>query len=714
MFRNRSSHYLLDPSWGRLLTLGLLALLLISTSRAQSATTPTEEQLEFFESRIRPVLVEHCYACHNSADAAEGGLILDHRQGLLAGGDGGPIVTAGDPKRSRLIAVLRHEIEGLEMPEDGPQLADPVIRDFERWVAMGAPDPRQTPPSDEALSEATSWESMVKRRRQWWSFQPIEDPQVPSLEYSTSDNPIDRFIARRLQGFGLEPSPTASDATLIRRLYLTLIGLPPSPDETAEWSRRYAQSNVASKITGELIDHLLGSDHFGERWARHWMDWIRYAESHGSEGDPRIDNAWLYRDYLIRALNSDVPYNQLVREHVAGDLLDPPRVNEELGINESIIGTAHWRMVFHGFAPTDALDEKVRFIDDQINAFSKAVLGLTVSCARCHDHKFDAISQRDYYAMFGILASCRPGRLAIDLPGRQQRNREALLELKPKIREAIADDWLASLSELTKRLPGDGSNDEGQPDKQARAAIHSVVHPWTLLRELDEATFREAWQQLTQAVVEQPAVGRQADSGIVESWDFADPDGAASWNLVGSGLENQPIGPGGFAIAPSGNPIAGWDLSERHLLPPAIRQACRPADVARHRPFDQNRTLAAGPWRWASHGTLCRPRLSSARNGLSRHPIEARVEMGAFRSLLLDRRFGSPGSHHIEGCTATGQSTGAIVVRNLRSPFGQERIRTPTDRPAYLSAGRGSSKRRRSGIGSTAGRHVSDGDPPCH
>ncbi len=146
------------------------------------------------------------------------------------------------------------------------------------------------------------------------------------------------------------------------------------------------------------------------------MDWIRYAESHGSEGDPRIQNAWRYRDYLIRALNADVPYDQLIHEHVAGDLLPEPRKNQELGINESVIGAAHWRMVFHGFAPTDALDEKVRFIDDQINAFSKAFLGLTVSCARCHDHKFDAISQEDYYALFGILGSCRPGRASIDLP----------------------------------------------------------------------------------------------------------------------------------------------------------------------------------------------------------------------------------------------------------------------------------------------------------
>ena len=148
------------------------------------------------------------------------------------------------------------------------------------------------------------------------------------------------------------------------------------------------------------------------------MDWIRYAESHGSEGDPEIFGAWQYRDYLIRALNADVPVDQLIREHVAGDLLSKPRLNTDLGINESAIGPAHWRMVFHGFAPTDALDEKVRFIDDQINSFSKAFLGLTVSCSRCHDHKFDAISQKDYYALFGILGSCRPGRTVIDLPER--------------------------------------------------------------------------------------------------------------------------------------------------------------------------------------------------------------------------------------------------------------------------------------------------------
>ena len=392
------------------------------------------EQLEFFESRIRPVLAEHCYACHNSIDTAEGGLSLDHRAAVLKGGDNGSVVTAGQPGKSRLLATIRHEFDGFEMPDGGAKLGDDIIADFEKWIRLGLPDPRDEAPSAEELSEATSWENILASRKKWWSFEPIADPTPPAIDGIA--NPIDQFIAATWRENDLRPTGPADAQTLVRRLYFNLIGLPPSPEEAGKWVDAIESGNRDEQLE-KLVDQLLASPQFGERWARHWMDWIRYAESHGSEGDPGIENAWLYRDYLIRALNADVPYDQLLSEHVAGDLLDTPRIDESLGINESLIGTAHWRMVFHGFAPTDALDERVRFTDDQIDTFSKAFLGLTVSCARCHDHKFDAISQADYYALFGIFASCRPGRSAIETEEKLNAHRADLAAVKQQIPSAL-------------------------------------------------------------------------------------------------------------------------------------------------------------------------------------------------------------------------------------------------------------------------------------
>ena len=193
------------------------------------------------------------------------------------------------------------------------------------------------------------------------------------------------------------------------------------------------------------VDRLLASARFGERWARHWMDLVRYCESHGSQGDPELPMAWRYRDYLIRAFNGDVPYDQFVREHIAGDLLENPRINRAEGLNESKIGPAHLRMVEFGYIPVDALDDQVKVVDNQIDVFSKTFLGLTVSCARCHDHKFDPISQKDFYALYGVFASSRPGQVIVDDPSRLEVHRERLIELKNEIRIGLADAWSAAV-----------------------------------------------------------------------------------------------------------------------------------------------------------------------------------------------------------------------------------------------------------------------------
>ena len=505
-------------------------------------------KVEFFENRVRPVLAEHCYDCHNSVDTAEGGLAVDYRDGIRAITKRGNVVTPGKPAESLLLRVIRHEIEGVEMPEDGAKLDERVVADIEKWILDGAIDPRDQPPTAGTLAEETAWEAKLASRKKWWSFQPIRNYDIPDIHHAHSPHPVDRFIEQTLRKNELVFSPRADRRTLIRRLSFVLTGLPPKPGEIEAFVH-----DKRDDAYERLVDRLLDSPHFGERWARHWMDWIRYAESHGSEGDPNIDNAWHHRDYLIRAFNADVPYDQLVREHVAGDLLPAPRLNKELGFNESLIATAHWRMVFHGFAPTDALDEKVRFTDDQINSFSKAFLGLTISCARCHDHKFDAISQKDYYALFGILGSCRPGRFAINLPEKLTENKAELQQIKKSIREAVAQDWLEELPSLTNRLLAEDSLFDGA-DKPTRAlyVLHRLKKAAT-----EEAKFEAEWNSL-QADWRKDKEARDSFFRVhaLRRWKSVGDSDFNRWFRYGTGLaEALTFPPGGFAIAPEGETV---------------------------------------------------------------------------------------------------------------------------------------------------------------
>ena len=404
--------------------------------------------IEFFENRIRPVLVERCYACHNSTKSTEASLALDSRDGLLKGGEGGPIIVPKQPARSRLLRILRHEVSGLEMPQDDGKLSDTTIADFKRWIEMGAPDPRDKPPTLQELTQATSWEAIFKKRKTWWSFQPVVKPAVPTVANNDwSTHVVDRFLLSAMAAQGLTPAPPAERRALLRRVTLLLTGLPPTPDEFASF---LADRSPTAFET--VVDRLLSSPHFGERWARHWMDLVRYCESHGSQGDPSLANAYRYRDYLIRAFNDDVPYDQLVREHLAGDLLSKPRWSRDGSFNESAIGPAHFRMVELGFVPVDALEDQVKVVDNQIDVYSKAFLGLTVSCARCHHHKFDPISQDDFYALYGIFVSSRPGQVLIDSPEIRDRHRQELTQLKHQIRAKLATAWLAAAERIPEQL----------------------------------------------------------------------------------------------------------------------------------------------------------------------------------------------------------------------------------------------------------------------
>ena len=345
---------------------------------------------EFFESRVRPVLARNCYSCH-AAEKQFSGLRVDSREALLKGGKRGAALAPGSPADSLLVRAIRHEPGVAAMPMGGKLEAGEVAA-VEEWIRHGAVWPASSRPP----ATADWYERAAKTH---WSFQPVKNPAPPAVRNAAwPRNEIDRFILAALEAKGLAPAPPAGRETLARRASLVLTGLP------------------ATDASGD-IDLLLGSPHFGEHWARHWMDVMRYGETRGYEWNYEIVGAWRYRDYLIRAFNSDVPFDDLVREHVAGDLLARPRINARERLNESIIGTTFFRLGEAGH------DDCIKFreisldvVDNQIDTLGKAFQGLTLSCARCHNHKLDPIPTDDYYGLFGILNSSRSVTHTIDLP----------------------------------------------------------------------------------------------------------------------------------------------------------------------------------------------------------------------------------------------------------------------------------------------------------
>lgn len=395
-----------------------LSLFILATPAVAAAAAATPGQIEFFESNIRPLLAQECYECHSVATKQKGGLVLDSRPGWQAGGDSGDAIKPGDPAGSLLIQTLKHEHEDLKMPKNGAKFDDRTIADFEQWVRDGAADPRDTPPTKEQVAKETDWSAVLERRRQWWAFQPLQPAKLGS---------IDAYLDAELARQQLPKAPAADPHTLQRRTSFVLAGLPPKASDAALPHEAY-------------VDVLLASPAFGEKWARHFLDWVRYAESYGSEGDPAIPYAWRYRDYVIRAFNDDIPWPQMVKESIAGDLLPNPRLKN--GLNESAIGIGQLRMVLHGFSPVDSLDEMVTFTDNQIDTVTKAFQALTVSCARCHNHKFDAISQADFYALYGIFTSTHPAVLDVNAPGTGKTQRAELARLKTQIKQAVAEHWL--------------------------------------------------------------------------------------------------------------------------------------------------------------------------------------------------------------------------------------------------------------------------------
>ncbi|MGE3241348.1 MAG: DUF1553 domain-containing protein, partial [Pirellulales bacterium] len=338
---------------------------------------------EFFESHIRPVLVEHCYECH-SADAKvlQGGLRLDTAEQTRAGGDSGPAVVPQKPGESLLLAALKYE--SLEMPPSG-KLPDGVIQDFERWIAMGAPDPRAEA-KDATASEAAPHANAPKQ--QHWAFKPPQRAAIPAVRNeAAARDEIDRFVLARLDAANLTPSPPAPSRTLLRRLHYDLVGLPPTSAELDEFAADASEAKYEA-----AVDRLLASPRFGERWARHWLDVARYADTKGYlfEEDRNYATAYKYRDWVIESFNSDRPFDRFVVAQLASDQVNDPSCAPASGF--LTLGRRF-------------LNSQEDIINDRIDVVSRGLMGMTVACARCHDHKYDPISAADYYAMYGVFAS---------------------------------------------------------------------------------------------------------------------------------------------------------------------------------------------------------------------------------------------------------------------------------------------------------------------
>ncbi len=361
-----------------------------------AAAAPTAEGNAFFEKKIRPVLVEHCHQCH-AADAknVRGGLLVDSKEALRVGGESGrPGVVPGDPAASSIYAAITHADADERMPPKA-RLPDNVIADVRTWIEMGAPDPREAAVGGVAAGRRVI---DVAEGRQHWAFQRPVATAVPAVEmadWPRSD--IDRFLLAGMEAAGVSPVADADRATLIRRLSFDLTGLPPTPDEVREFVADPSPTAVES-----LVDRLLDSPQFGERWARHWLDVARYAESNGKETNLPYPHAWRYRDYVIASFSDDKPYDLFLREQIAGDLLRAAGPRDQA---EKIVATGFLALGPKGLNDQNPRQFHMDLVDEQIDVVSQAMLGLTLACARCHDHKFDPVSQRDYYALAGIFLS---------------------------------------------------------------------------------------------------------------------------------------------------------------------------------------------------------------------------------------------------------------------------------------------------------------------
>lgn len=523
------------------------------------SSTALADNLQFFETRIRPLLVNHCQECHSVAGKQEGGLVLDSKAGWQAGGDSGPIVVPGKPNESRLIAAVRWKDESLQMPPEtsGGKLTDAQIADLEKWIRDGAFDPRTGP----SAPVRKSWDQLAEERSDWWSLKPVQAVKVPQIDVPPGASDIDRFLRERQLAESVDSAELASPETLIRRATLVLTGLPPTPTEVNDFveATRLSTDGGEAAYTA-LIDTLLGSPHYGERFARHWLDVVRFSETHGNEWNYDVPYAWRYRDYVIRAFRDDLPYNRFVKEQIAGDLLEPrwggggpespsghlPSANgHSPSFNESPIGTAFFRCgeVNH--------DSCVQFsvigydvVDNQLDTLTKAFQASTIACARCHDHKVDAFSARDYHALLATLRSSRSVQRTIDHPEINRPAVDQLREMKTGIRDELVRVWKEEAATLT----ADRFEALATSMKDQAAAIDSPLRPWVG----DALPLAARWQAVAAEVVKTDAERTEFNTANFTTLADFRQGLPAGWSTDGMGLRSGASQSADFVVAHEG------------------------------------------------------------------------------------------------------------------------------------------------------------------
>lgn len=431
--------------------------------RMAFVTEITADQREFFERKVRPVLAENCFECHQAgAKKVGGGLLLDSRAGVMKGGDDGPVVTPGDPEASLLIQAIRHTDPNLTMPPKS-KLSPEDIANLEAWIRMGAPDPRTT--DTVALVKARSvidW----NQAREWWSFRPLHVPPAPPVRDETwPRNDLDRFVLNRLERENLPPSTDAGKGPLLRRATFDLIGLPPSPAEVEAFL-----ADSSPDAFEKVVDRLLASPAYGERWGRHWLDVVRYADTAGDNSDFPIPQMHRYRDWVIQAFNRDLPYDQFIRQQLAGDLMPGDNTPET---HDRLIATGYIANARRFGSRVEDYPQHLT-IEDTIDNVGRSFLGLTLGCARCHDHKFDPIPSSDYYALYGIFQSTRYPWPGIEL---EQKQRDLVPLVAPsRLTEAEAlrktyDDQKRGLEKQVQKLKDSLKEFSGDEKKKVEVRI---------------------------------------------------------------------------------------------------------------------------------------------------------------------------------------------------------------------------------------------------
>ena len=549
----------------RCLQFGWFVLLSVSIQAAD----PTREEIEFFEKGIRPLLVEKCYSCRSSqSPMAMGGLRLDTAEAVLRGGDSGPAVVPGAPEKSLLIKAVTYRDLQLKMPPMG-RLKDEEIQRLKTWIEMGAPDPRKEAASH--IEPATGID--FEKARGFWAFREIQKPTLPGVQLSRwVRSPIDLFVLAQLENKGLKPAPPAGKYAWLRRVTFDLTGLPPQPQEIDAY---LADTSAAAQQ--RVVDRLLASPHYGERWARHWLDLVRFAETNGHEFDNDKLDAWRYRDFVIRSFNQDIAYDQFVKEHIAGDLLPQKRLSADGSHWESPLATGFYWFGEVLNSATDSVKSRADEVDNQIDVLTKAFLGLTGACSRCHDHKFDPIPTSDYYALAGFLHSTTMTETVVDSPSTVKEilaGRARIADINGRIdvllRPALVDhvqslkSYLLGAAEvLSENAAARGR--AAQTIAQKRRLFHKLLSAWveriesaekepeslffpyaTVLARLrgeEKSSFETAWAQVRQAMhssARATAVPSRQERGdlLFEAFEAAE---FADWTIAGQAFGNAPV-----------------------------------------------------------------------------------------------------------------------------------------------------------------------------